>query len=875
MVTTSSAKRRVSRSVISSAIGRPIEMLESRTLLSAAGLLDTTFNLSGKQTARYSPATSDGVSVSFQADHKAIVVGDTQNGTKDAFISRWNEDGTPDTTYNAGGVTAGANFLDLGSDEIATDVAIQSDGKAVVCGLTGNLLSFQGNFFVARYNTDGTLDTTFDATGDGDTGSKPGVRVIDFGGLDGASGITIVKSGANAGRIIVVGASAGLSITGNGIAIAFLKPDGTFDTSVGGGVGHLVTNPGLGTIEGATDVVPGPSGTFYVSGFSVSAFTQHSQFMVAQFNADGTFHTSFGNQGRSIATFSDPSFTGTISLALGVAYDPSTGKVGAAGAFADGIIDAPPGLTTGTTSSSHAQHSDFAVAQFNATTGQLDTTFSGGGNVTTTINDNGGMLAAASDVLYMNDKLVAAGGVEDPANSNNSDFATARYTLAGQLDTTWNTTGITITDFNQHSDGAFGMRLQTWDNKVYEVGHTKLSGSNGLVALVRYTPDGTPPGSGISIDDIAITEGNSGSTMGSFTVTLDPGSSGTVTVDFTTAEGTATIADNDYAITQGTLTFAPGETTKTIPVTVFGDTKVEPDETFFVKLSNPTGGATIDNGTGTATILNDDGGGVVSGNKLVITTVALGKFPNPLIGGAKNANGTATVTLKNTGSAVVNGTITVSIFASTDQAFSRSQDKQVGTMKVKLAKPLGMNQTVQVKVNVTIPKVTANGNEFLIATVAGPGVTNVNGSAVSSSTSLSVQKPTTSLVGTGVTPPTIHAHPSAKVPVNVPLKNTGNSAAVGVVQFDALITTDGTPATELFFFFDTPKSGTKAATINIAPGKIGKATFNINLPAASGNGLNHLATGSYILLVRIHSSKLNPANTTDGTTVAMIPVVVS
>src|SRR5262249_53545798 len=151
----------------------------------------------------------------------------------------------------------------LGADEIATDVDIQSDGKAVVCGVTGSFSGKfpSGSFFVARYNTNGTLDTTFNAAG-----TKPGVQIIGIGTLSAASGISIDQS---TGRITVVGVSANLSTGSGGIAFVFLKSDGTLDTSVGGGSGHTVTSPGFGIIEGATDVVPGPSGHFFVSGFSV------------------------------------------------------------------------------------------------------------------------------------------------------------------------------------------------------------------------------------------------------------------------------------------------------------------------------------------------------------------------------------------------------------------------------------------------------------------------------------------------------------------------------------------------------------------------------------------------------------------------------
>jgi hypothetical protein len=78
-----------------------------------------------------------------------------------------------------------------------------------------------------------------------------------------------------------------------------------------------------------------------------------------------------------------------------------------------------------------------------------------------------------------------------------------------------------------------------------------------------------------------------------------------VTVDFTTGDGTAT-APSDYAATDGTLTFAPGETAKTVTVQVNGDTRKEPNETFNLNLANATGNATIADGQAVGTIVNDD-----------------------------------------------------------------------------------------------------------------------------------------------------------------------------------------------------------------------------------------------------------------------------
>src|SRR5262245_20098051 len=100
-------------------------------------------------------------------------------------------------------------------------------------------------------------------------------------------------------------------------------------------------------------------------------------------------------------------------------------------------------------------------------------------------------------------------------------------------------------------------------------------------------------------------EGNSGTTAFNFTVSLSAAQAAPVTVDFATADGTAT-QPSDYASNSGTLTFAPGETSKTVPVQVNGDTAVEPNETFNVNLSNATGNATIQNGRAPCRKQNDD-----------------------------------------------------------------------------------------------------------------------------------------------------------------------------------------------------------------------------------------------------------------------------
>src|SRR5437016_1181433 len=146
---------------------------------------------------------------------------------------------------------------------------------------------------------------------------------------------------------------------------------------------------------------------------------------------------------------------------------------------------------------------------------------------------------------------------------------------------------------------------------------TSAFGNTSCAAGQAFTISGPQPSvivsapPTIAINDVTVTEGNGGTTNAIFSVTLSAGSSQTITVDFATADDTATVADNDYVAASGTVTFAPGVTSQPVTVSVNGDTKFEPNETFFVNLSNPVN-ATISDNQGAGTIVNDDGQPTIS-----------------------------------------------------------------------------------------------------------------------------------------------------------------------------------------------------------------------------------------------------------------------
>jgi Calx-beta domain len=156
---------------------------------------------------------------------------------------------------------------------------------------------------------------------------------------------------------------------------------------------------------------------------------------------------------------------------------------------------------------------------------------------------------------------------------------------------------------------------------AYEYSTTiTTSTSTSTSTTTTTTPTITKPGKGcgdknhlhdrrfeckVTISSVSKKEGNSGTTAFVFTLAVSGTPLSTVTVDWATGGGTAP-AVTDYLPANGTVSFAPGVTTKTVTVQVVGNTTPEPNETFFVNLSNPSPNAYLGDAQGVGTILNDD-----------------------------------------------------------------------------------------------------------------------------------------------------------------------------------------------------------------------------------------------------------------------------
>jgi uncharacterized protein (TIGR03437 family) len=179
-----------------------------------------------------------------------------------------------------------------------------------------------------------------------------------------------------------------------------------------------------------------------------------------------------------------------------------------------------------------------------------------------------------------------------------SDYQTTSGTLTFYPGDTAKTVNVPLNgDATFEPDETFFLNLNTPAN-------ASISDAQGVGTILN--DDAAPPIPKLFIDDVSIVEGDNGASVAAFTITLSPASNQTVTLDFTTADGTATAAGDDYQPANGTLTFSPGETSKQVNINVNGDTLVEPDETLLVDLKSATGGAGMGDNQGVVTIRNDD-----------------------------------------------------------------------------------------------------------------------------------------------------------------------------------------------------------------------------------------------------------------------------
>lgn len=400
------------------------------SVLAAAGGLDVTF--SGDGVVDWSAAAGRPLSVeevAVQADGKILGVGQTNTGDPNflddnAGITRFFADGTIDTSFGVNGVIS-TDIPALGAghrDNWATDIVIQSDGKFIVGGGVWVGAASYESITLARYNADGSLDTTFAGTG---------YVVLDFGFQD-TETLNDVKLQGD-GKIVITGS---VFVPGNpsrySFALARFNANGTLDTTFSGD-GLVITNMASGSgSSSAKELAIQADKKIVVAGSAYQGATRKDDIAVARYLDTGNLDTSFDVDGKAYVNFSNKYDYGS-AIAL-----QSDGKVLITGQVdSDGVGGA----------------SKFGVVRL-TTTGSLDTAFDSDGKVITSFLG----YDFANDAAVQSDgKVVVVGGTRQP----DSTYApvVARYNTNGSLDTTFDGDGKVRSSIAGYSSSHVGVVL--------------------------------------------------------------------------------------------------------------------------------------------------------------------------------------------------------------------------------------------------------------------------------------------------------------------------------------------------------------------------------------------------------------------------------
>jgi uncharacterized delta-60 repeat protein len=399
------------------------------------GDLDRSFGSGGRVTTLIGSDESDARAVVVQPDGKIVVGGWAGSGT--LALARFEPNGALDPTFGSGGkVTTSL----VGSFDAAVyALALQSDRKIVAAGID-SLTQYESDFVVARFNADGTADTTF---GGG------GIVTTDFDRFDTAHAVVVEPDHT----IVAAGDSIGPG--GPAAVLARYRPDGSLDPTFGSG-GEVRGPTGFGA---GTGLVRQPDGRLVVTG--TVAEGSGTAFAAVRFGPDGSLDTAFGSQGVATAP------VGNSGVPFGVALQ-ADGRLVAAGNAADSY-----------------DQSGWGVARWNPD-GTLDDTFGQGGVVVTKAGPYDGLPRAVA--VQRNGKIVTAG---DSRRSppDDSEVTVVRYRPNGSLDVRFGKNGIVTTSYGNvlYSYGE-GLALQG-DGKILVAGGAMNAGSPEVVGLARLLGD--------------------------------------------------------------------------------------------------------------------------------------------------------------------------------------------------------------------------------------------------------------------------------------------------------------------------------------------------------------------------------------------------
>lgn len=395
----------------------------------AAGDLDLAFGTNGKVLNSF---YGDGAaSVVLQSDGKIVVAGDSNNGNDSDFaVARYNSDGTLDTSFSADGEV----ITDFGGEDYGTSVAIQSDGKIVVAGYGSS--GGPEDFAIVRYNTDGSLDTSFDTDGK---------LLIDFGRYENGKALAIQTDG----KIVLAGNSVAAGGLAANINLVRLNTNGSLDTTFDSD-GKVTTD--IGPNDDALSIAIQSDGKIIIGGGSDASGSLETTLI--RYNSNGSLDTTFNSDGIALIDFA---ISNDAAYSVAIQNDE---KIIAAG-YADlgGQVV-------------------FALLRLNAN-GSLDTTFDTDGKVTTNF---GSFYDGAYSVALQTDGKIIASGYS--SNGSQDFFATARYNTTGSLDTTFDTDGKITTSFGSLGDSAKAVAIQS-DGKFVVAGYSETV-SGTVFALARY-----------------------------------------------------------------------------------------------------------------------------------------------------------------------------------------------------------------------------------------------------------------------------------------------------------------------------------------------------------------------------------------------------
>jgi hypothetical protein len=515
----------------------------------------------------------------------------------EALEDRWLPSFSPTTSFPVGTTPVAVVTADFNNDGSLDLATANSDGGSVSVLLGDG----QGGFAAAPQIAAGFRPCAL-AVGDVNNDGKPDLVTANYSAVS-------VRLGNGDGTFQLPIDTAPLS--GEmpiSVAVADFNADGQMD---------LVVTSGNAIDDGAgyVDVMLGDSSGLFGSNYTYGGWGGPVVQSVADPNADGVPDMIMTDPGLM--------FDFGVGVWLGngdgtLRYSGSTGGAVWAGTVGDFTGDGIPDLVT-------------AGPTIDVRPGNGDGTFAS--PIHTNVSGTGQTALAAAD--FNGDgklDLVTTGGgaVNALLGSGNGTFTPSRvYTVD------WSRTEFAVGDFN--GDGRTDVAVANATSNTVSV-----LLNDGAWALNAPR---------LQIGDVTLTEGNAGTASATFTVTLSAISTQTVSVAYTTGNGTAT-AGSDYQATSGALTFAPGQTSKTITVLVNGDRLPEPNETFVVNLSSPTN-AVISDGQGIGTIVDDEPRISVSdvskseGNKnqttqFTFTVTFSAAYDQPVTMSFQTVNGTAT-----------------------------------------------------------------------------------------------------------------------------------------------------------------------------------------------------------------------------------------